>query len=402
MDGFDDLLSRSRGVLENPFEDPFAKPRSISPDPWASFGQPSVAHGDEHAAFLGARSTTPTIETHGFNDSEGFQYPASEPSSTEDQRGDEHSEAQPQSPFTEDRTEERELHTPTLPALATPGFRESVPSPIDEVNKHEEQDPQREPSPAPAQSEPPESPAPPATAPATYGSFIGHASHPSSASTFRAELAHESPLDRRSAVGIESSFTGLSIGGEAFNGWQSEASTYQASTYPASPPTPTAPAQTSRSDDSDSSDDDRPILQSAKLANRMSLQAVSMHVVLHCCLTLMPFLCSQDQRCRGRRMVFRLLSSSTLTTPRRSATLFARTPCTPSTPRHAPATPLTTQHTHILPDILTSLQQIPVLRPAEVLRLPLAVRDALAEQPGCRRPSRSRQEPVPPLRPGLR
>lgn len=37
MDGFDDLLDNSRPnpILENPFEDPFARPRS--PDPWLTF-----------------------------------------------------------------------------------------------------------------------------------------------------------------------------------------------------------------------------------------------------------------------------------------------------------------------------------------------------------------------------
>ena len=192
MDGFDDLLSRSRGVLDNPFEDPFAKPRSTSPDPWASFGQPAVAHDEDHAAFLGARSTTPTLETHGFGDTEGFQYPASEPSPIEDHRSDTDLEGtELQTSSTEDHTDERESHTPTPDALATPGFRESVSSPVDEAEKHEEEQPQREPSPPLAQSEPPESPAPPATAPATYASFMGHASRPSNAFTFR---------DRKSVV----------------------------------------------------------------------------------------------------------------------------------------------------------------------------------------------------------
>lgn len=298
MDGFDDLLSRSRGVLDNPFEDPFAKPRSISPDPWASFGQPSVTHED-HDAFLGARSTTPTLDTHGFGDSEGFQYPASEPSPVEDHKPDTHlEETELQTSSTEDHADERESHTPTPDALATPGFRESVSSPIHEAEKHEEEKPQREPSPPLAQSEPPESPTPPATAPATYGSFMGHASRPSNTSTFRAEPAYESPLDRPPAVNIESSLNGLSIGGEAFNGWQSES---EASTYPASPPTPTAPAQPSRSDDSDSSDDDRPILQSSKLANRMSLQAVRVDLAMCSSSTnFLPY--SQDRLRRERRM----------------------------------------------------------------------------------------------------
>ncbi|KAH9840253.1 Vps5-domain-containing protein [Rhodofomes roseus] len=259
MDGFDDLLSRSRDVLDNPFGDPFAKPRPSSPDPWASFGQPSV-HDDGHA-FLGARSTTPTLDSHGFSDSAGFQYSAADSSVFADHSPPEHAEeAEPQTPT----ADEAESHTPTPPAVASPGFRESVPLSIDEVAQPEEEQPAREPSPPPAQAEvPAESPVPPATAPATYGSFLGHASRPSNASTFRAEPTYHSPLDQPSAVGIDSSLAGLSIGNDAFNGWQSEPST-----YPASPQSPTGPSQRSRSD-SDSSDDDLPILQSAKLANRI-------------------------------------------------------------------------------------------------------------------------------------
>ncbi|KAF8586437.1 Vps5-domain-containing protein [Ramaria rubella] len=46
MDSFDDLLDSSRSipVLDNPFEDPFARPRS--PDPWSTFSQ-QPAHEEE-------------------------------------------------------------------------------------------------------------------------------------------------------------------------------------------------------------------------------------------------------------------------------------------------------------------------------------------------------------------
>ncbi|KAH8108328.1 Vps5 C terminal like-domain-containing protein [Phellopilus nigrolimitatus] len=46
MDGFDDLLSSSRALEDNPFADPFSGPRSNSPDPWATFGQQQ--HHDFH------------------------------------------------------------------------------------------------------------------------------------------------------------------------------------------------------------------------------------------------------------------------------------------------------------------------------------------------------------------
>lgn len=47
MDGFDDLLntSRSNPILDNPFEDPFARPRS--PDPWLTFSPQSGQDGEQ-------------------------------------------------------------------------------------------------------------------------------------------------------------------------------------------------------------------------------------------------------------------------------------------------------------------------------------------------------------------
>jgi sorting nexin-1/2 len=51
MDDFDDLLASSRKALEdNPFEDPFSKPRSLTPDPWtSSFAEnPTSISGSEH------------------------------------------------------------------------------------------------------------------------------------------------------------------------------------------------------------------------------------------------------------------------------------------------------------------------------------------------------------------
>ena len=74
MDGFDDLLP-SRDGLQNPFEDPFAKARSSSPDPWASFGQATVPSFNEEAFAFGG-STSPTAVTHNaFADADigGFQ-----------------------------------------------------------------------------------------------------------------------------------------------------------------------------------------------------------------------------------------------------------------------------------------------------------------------------------------
>jgi len=261
--GFDDLLAQQRSVLDNPFEDPFANARSSSPDPWASFGQPSVLQDDAHAAFLGARSTTPTLETHGFGDSAGFQYSAPDPPAFPSI--DEHS-------IREDNQAEVDTEPPT-PSTSR-GFRESISSTPDEVVTPVSEEPSLEREPSPPPQETPTSPVYPATAPATSGNFApfpGHASRPSNASafqpSFRAEPAHHSPLDQPASAGLDRSIAGLAIGGESLGGWQGSQSAFVGAPHSATLPR-------TRSDSDDSSDDDRPILESARLsANRLSAQA---------------------------------------------------------------------------------------------------------------------------------
>jgi len=69
MSGFDDLLQQSsRALEENPFEDPFARPRS--PDPWSSYNHQSAAVStptfEYDASGFGGVSTTTTqaVEVH--------------------------------------------------------------------------------------------------------------------------------------------------------------------------------------------------------------------------------------------------------------------------------------------------------------------------------------------------
>ncbi|CCM01808.1 uncharacterized protein FIBRA_03876 [Fibroporia radiculosa] len=261
MDGFDDLLSRSQNVLDNPFENPFSKQRSSSPDPWASYGQPSAFQEDVQPAFLGARSTTPTLDIQPFGESAGFEYSAPEPEPTH---------VSDQIAVAEAKTEvqpepEHEVAEPTSPV--SPGFRVSI---AEEEPQPADFQPEATPSPITPQS--PTSPVYPATAPATSGKFApfpGHASRPSNASNssslqpvYKAEPAFHSPLDPPATAGIERSIAGLSIGGETFNGWQGSQSAFVG--------VPQSAGVTRSRNDSDSSDDDRPILQSAKLsANRL-------------------------------------------------------------------------------------------------------------------------------------
>lgn len=72
MSGFDDLLQQSsRALEENPFEDPFAPPRSGSPDPWSSYNHPSAAistpafeYDDSGFGGVSTTTTTQAVELH--------------------------------------------------------------------------------------------------------------------------------------------------------------------------------------------------------------------------------------------------------------------------------------------------------------------------------------------------
>ncbi|PCH44318.1 Vps5-domain-containing protein [Wolfiporia cocos MD-104 SS10] len=271
MDGFDDLLSQSRNVLDNPFEDPFAKPRSSSPDPWSSFGQASTLHDDAQNAFMDAHSATPTLDTHGFGDSSGFQYTVPETREETSTAEETHAE-----------TDQSGTHTPTSPV--TPGFRESVQEIIEEVAPKREETPpprSRQPSPPPIEPprspiEPPRSPIHPATAPATNNSFARNRGHKPMSSAaapqpvYRPQPAYHTPLDQPASagLGLERSIAGLAIGGESLGGWHGAQSAFAGVQ-----PRPRSRARR----DSDSSDDDRPILQSARLsANRVpAVQALA-------------------------------------------------------------------------------------------------------------------------------
>ncbi|TCD71851.1 Vacuolar protein sorting-associated protein 5 [Steccherinum ochraceum] len=298
MDGFDDLLAPSRTGLEsNPFEDPFAK-RSGSPDPWTSaFQQPAAypGHDDAFGGGFGASSssTSPTAERYPAqletSDSGGFSQ-ASDPLDSANATRDEddapaHDDAVPETPVK------------TEPTPSSPGFRESIPSTIDEVIA---------PLPAPAQSppltpaeeetttpsaptptsrhvpppltstlsdQPPETPASDSpisiTRPEVVSSRASTQSQSSSlqpaSTTTSPKQPVFSPLDQPqpTGLGFERSFAGLSIGGETFGGgWGSGTTPFSATHFNQ------VSANQSEDDDDDDDDDDKPILQT-----RASLQA---------------------------------------------------------------------------------------------------------------------------------
>ncbi|KAH9920815.1 Vps5-domain-containing protein [Amylocystis lapponica] len=253
MDGFDDLLAPSRDALANPFEDPFAKPRSNSPDPWSSFAHDSqdTFPEAETTDFLGARSATPTLETQPYGVAAGFQtYEPPDPLDSAASLA----------------TDEPE--TPSSPVSArSPGFRESI-STIDEVVSPEERQPSVEaasppPQDTPVSSVPPSSASRFVSADTSTGS-VGHSSQVSSASIAslsapKPERPFHTPLDQQSPSVFERSIAGLSIGGESIGGWQGSQSAFVGADRAAN-------FSHDRSDSDD--DDDRPIMESIRARSK--------------------------------------------------------------------------------------------------------------------------------------
>ncbi|KAH9847575.1 Vps5 C terminal like-domain-containing protein [Lenzites betulinus] len=260
MDSFDDLLAPSRDVLANPFGDPFAQPpRADSPDPWSSYGQDVPTFNEEAAAFGG--STHTTLQHDAFADVGGFQ-------DYRDDAPDPLDSATFNSSQAEDE-DEKELSPAThVTSPSAPGFRESISE--DPVHEPAElQPPLREPTPPPVE-QPKKAPTPPPEAktspPDVTTRLPGHAPRSSIASLtsssttpFRTALVSHNPLDQPSN-GFERSIAGLSIGGEALNGWQDSGGWHSAQdAFGSTAPVSSFARERSVSDDDD--DDDRPIAQ---------------------------------------------------------------------------------------------------------------------------------------------
>jgi len=246
---FDDLLA-------DPFEDPFAKPRSGSPDPWATFSYQVAAPAEAHDAFPDSyssgydenRSTTPTTASYATVD------------------GGESSQSSIVDPLEAAavNAEEEDLpgsSGPTSPR--TPGFRES----IDVLNPADHTQTIAEPEPA---TPPTETPTPPrvATPPPPASVLADTPSPPSpsppvaSHSQFASKATSPvvSPLERPSASSnIDRSFAGLALGGESIGGWQTD----QGSWVNDHQSTPSASNAGSATEEDD--DDDEPILKSRRI-----------------------------------------------------------------------------------------------------------------------------------------
>jgi len=271
MEGFDDLLAPSRSILEeNPFEDPFAKPRSGSPDPWSSFAQqqhPLPSHsGVDYfkSGFEDHPSTTQTTESYFESD-----YAHSEQSSIavpadpldaatvtaedhEDEQSASHSDAHLDT--TTSRTHgfgiftssaEDQPQTVVEPRSDSPLHEKAPPIPPAGEAGTAVASSLRVEEPTPSQLSSPQEPISSATSP---------------------ERAVVSPLDQQSPPNIDRAFASLALGGESHGGWQ----TGWGSHDPTAISTILSPPVTTASNDDD--DDDTPIGQTARFRNAGSPQ----------------------------------------------------------------------------------------------------------------------------------
>ncbi|KAI0644233.1 Vps5-domain-containing protein [Trametes meyenii] len=294
MDSFDDLLAPSRDILANPFEDPFAKPRSDSPDPWASYGHDVPSFNEEAAAF---GSTSPTATRYDtFADVGGF-HDFRDSTAAEDHHDTTppqiHEESAPDpldtaafnaAEASAEAAEETKPATVTqVTSPSTPGFRESISAEAEDSLQHEERQI------LPRDPTPPIEHAKKATTPPLESTTVssdtsprphGHAPGSSTASLASSHIAPAkaepiayNPLDQPRST-FERSIAGLSIGGEALGGWQDSGGWHSSqSAFGAAAAPSHVPQERSVSDDDD--DDDRPIAQTiaARVASREREQA---------------------------------------------------------------------------------------------------------------------------------
>lgn len=288
MDSFDDLLAPSRSILEeNPFEDPFAKPRSGSPDPWSSFVQQQhllPSHTDNidyfKSGFEDHLSATQTSESHvtsehGHGEQTSVAAPADPLDAAtvtaeehEDKQSASHSDAHPDTTTprtpgfgiftssTEDQSQtvagprsDSPLHDK---ALAIPAADEASAA-TSELLRAEE--------PMPSQLSSPQEPI---------------------SSPMSPERAIVSPLDQ-SPQNIDRAFSSLALGGESPGGWQTGWGSHDHTSAP------TIPSATIATFNDDDDDDDTPIGQTARFRNAGSPQVSKLTVTSSCDRTLNPF-----------------------------------------------------------------------------------------------------------------
>jgi sorting nexin-1/2 len=262
MDGFDDLLPSRSALEENPFEDPFAKPRSGSPDPWNSWANQHQSTPDvqnpypDHTSFVneddGSASATEAVFAAG-NGSLDTLEPSSSPSTDPLD-----SAAQ----TTEDDDEPlRRSHGASVPQ--TPGFRESPSSTFDEIatirptvsEELEPSTPFKSYFPASPVTETPSSPPSTPSLHTTGNPTFSPKRTLSSSSSSKSPVERTvvSPLESPSSSGFDRSFASLALGGESIGGWKGAQSSWANDQL-------TSSAIDAHTDDDD---DDKPIRQSS-------------------------------------------------------------------------------------------------------------------------------------------
>lgn len=249
MDGFDDLLAPSRQALEsNPFAD--LGPRSGSPDPWAS------PYGDVHASTnaFGENSSAADVFS-----SDPYTNPHASPTTDEPA-------ADPLDSAHGGTDDDEEDNRPL--GFRTPGFRESVSS-FNETatirpSEPEEIDPTISAPPAPLL---PREPSPIQSPGRVDASPPPHSPPQVSTTALASRPDFVSPLEQPIAANLQRSVAGLSLGGEALGGWQTDQT----------PWTHDQPASTfvSQTPVDDDSDDDKPIGQTLKQPDHVDGNSVS-------------------------------------------------------------------------------------------------------------------------------
>ena len=260
MDSFDDLLAPSRHALEdNPFADPFAKPRSSSPDPWATPFAATDSHEygntSQHFNSLDSLSNDKYDE---FKLSDGDPMNSPGPAHAADD-DDNEPLGRTRSPGFRESIGVSFLETATIrPEILEdyPSFP-STTSPT--RSDHDNLSPSTHSGSVTSDTQ--------KTSMSSLGSTTFSSPPPSATDSNSSFL---SPLESPS-TGVERSIMGLSLGGETL-GWQAETQTPWQSEHehPISIPTKLAHSD-------EDSDDDKPIMQTLKHHDPDDSVPVSVH-----------------------------------------------------------------------------------------------------------------------------
>ncbi|KAI5995512.1 Vps5 C terminal like-domain-containing protein [Pisolithus albus] len=264
MDGFDDLLARSsRNVLEeNPFADPFAQPRSNSPDPWASYGQPQQDHQPSHSgtgyfksSFEDEHSVRPTDDSHPNGVEQSVQAAVDPLDAAADD------EDEPATGLTHTHSE---LDVPSR----TPGFGIFVPTAGSDAGALRHTEPERRP-PSRKHGEPEVWTE---DTPATKSPMLSSKSEPSLSQepSPASERAPETSLDRPQSPGLHQTLSGPGLLDEPR--WHS---TWEVNGHGSTLTTSSSTNTVTAGHDDDDDDDDTPIGQTAKFRSRSVERAAS-------------------------------------------------------------------------------------------------------------------------------